>query len=549
MTNSLTSGLLGQMNLGSKLEKALGFNSGQIEDMQTFNKTIGGLAGQGVNYALGGDFTMNALNLSMLNINIEGERLEGGLFEVKFGRDGVSTAIGAGGVDMSLGTIASAMAGLGHWGKNIDIEEAAKRNGVADAATGLRGLYGFGDAIDKAELESVLKGKTKLLAGIGGEGAQTETIDGVRYITLNGVSGADTAEKKLALALTLSHEGRRDGVADENNKAETRTAVWAHTEMALRMLKDNATSSVMKAAINGSENLQKDLGAYMTAKMKGDDTIFGKYVDGTYDSSADYWKLIVNDDGSHEFKWDGHLNIYGEDGKMISHYRVLDAVIQSYGEGGFMNNGKEEIVWNGATISIDELRELQRYNHRIINYANKNPSTAATSLLNDGYMSYEEAKKSTEEIRERFSLFGVNMREHWSVRYVSNDMGNLVAAIGENTGDWIKESDKKNADEWFVDSFATNVINNITFEILRSRDSKYHGTGNFKWQSNENGNEQVFRNGEVETDPKYTGTFNFGLNGIDHFFLDFLPYQIWGNSPDDMNISWNRQIKKSGALR
>jgi hypothetical protein len=112
MTTSLTSGLLEQTNLGSKLEKVLGFNSGQIEDMQTFNKTIGGLAGQGVNYALGGDFTMNALNLSMLKINVGGERLEGGLFEVRFGREGVSTAIGAGGVDMSLGTLIDSAGGF-----------------------------------------------------------------------------------------------------------------------------------------------------------------------------------------------------------------------------------------------------------------------------------------------------------------------------------------------------------------------------------------------------------------------------------------------------
>jgi hypothetical protein len=138
----------------------------------------------------------------------------------------------------------------------------------------------------------------------------------VRYITLNGVSGADTAEKKLALALTLSHEGR-DGVVDENNQAETRTAVWAHTEMTLRMLKDNATSSVMKAAINGSENLQKDLGAYMTAKMKGDDTIFDKYVDGTYDSSADYWKLIYDEDGNSFLEYDGLADIYDTNGNFL----------------------------------------------------------------------------------------------------------------------------------------------------------------------------------------------------------------------------------------
>jgi hypothetical protein len=54
-------------------------------NIQKFNKTVGGLAGQGVNYALGGDFTVNVLNLRMLGIDIKGGRLESGLFEVGLG--------------------------------------------------------------------------------------------------------------------------------------------------------------------------------------------------------------------------------------------------------------------------------------------------------------------------------------------------------------------------------------------------------------------------------------------------------------------------------
>jgi hypothetical protein len=79
------------------------------------------------------------------------------------------------------------------------------------------------------------------------------------------------------------------------------------------MLGDKATSSVMMSAINGNENLQSDLNAYAMAKMNGDDTLFDKYVDGAYDSSADFWKL--NRDGTLSF--DGNADLYDENGNLI----------------------------------------------------------------------------------------------------------------------------------------------------------------------------------------------------------------------------------------
>jgi hypothetical protein len=80
------------------------------------------------------------------------------------------------------------------------------------------------------------------------------------------------------------------------------------------MLKDGATHSVMMGAIDGSKNLQNDLGAYMMAKLKGDDTLFDKYVDKAYDSSADYWKLktVLDEDGnviSYAVDWDNRLDL------------------------------------------------------------------------------------------------------------------------------------------------------------------------------------------------------------------------------------------------
>jgi hypothetical protein len=109
MTSSFTTGMLGELNVGENVSKALGFTDVQVKDIQKFNATAGGLAGQGINYALGGDFTLNVLNLSMLDMHVGDKRIESGLFEVRFGRDGVSTAIGTGGVDMSYQAVAASL--------------------------------------------------------------------------------------------------------------------------------------------------------------------------------------------------------------------------------------------------------------------------------------------------------------------------------------------------------------------------------------------------------------------------------------------------------
>jgi hypothetical protein len=79
----------------------------------------------------------------------------------------------------------------------------------------------------------------------------------------------------------------------------------------------------MKGLIDGNENLQKDLGAYMTAKMKGDDSIFNSYVDNNYDSSADYWKVIVKEDGSYKMEYDNSddITVTNENGDELASFK------------------------------------------------------------------------------------------------------------------------------------------------------------------------------------------------------------------------------------
>ncbi len=130
-----------------------------------------------------------------------------------------------------------------------------------------------------------------------------------------------TREEQLMLGLTLQHEAYRDGIdnGEAGQIAETQRAVLGHTEMAIRMHDDKRYTKTVGAMIGGSTNLQNDFTAY----FQGADT-FNKYIDASYDSSADYWKVLDNGN----IMWDGNLDLFDENGKLLRRY-------EGSGNGGF----------------------------------------------------------------------------------------------------------------------------------------------------------------------------------------------------------------------
>jgi gas vesicle protein len=102
-------GLAGGAPDGSKLKTLVENAPGGTTAMSNF---LGGLAGQGVNAALGGDFTLNVLNLGFL-ANTGNQTLDSilssGLLELHLGKDGTTMNIGTGGADASIGTVASVL--------------------------------------------------------------------------------------------------------------------------------------------------------------------------------------------------------------------------------------------------------------------------------------------------------------------------------------------------------------------------------------------------------------------------------------------------------
>ena len=299
---ALVTNCLGEMNLGTKVEKLTGkdgktilntihtkvdgFNFSQIGSIQNFNSLVGGLATSALSYGLTGEATFNVLNISNF-----GAGASCGLLEVSVGNDGVKTRLGTGGTDVSVGTLLSAISGIKNLGMNEKIKKAAQENNMAQSATALRMLYGFGDDKGLELLDDVLNKRASLAVGSDPGNAQTILESSKRTVYLNGYKKDMTREEQLKLGITLGHEAYRDGVKGDEltQKIETRNAVAGHTDMMTRMLGDSMYAGTLSSIIAGDRNLQLDL----IARSLGDD-VFNDYVDNCYDSSADYWKVKLD---------------------------------------------------------------------------------------------------------------------------------------------------------------------------------------------------------------------------------------------------------------
>ncbi|MEE1211858.1 MAG: hypothetical protein UHO11_05110 [Treponema sp.] len=393
---ALVTNCLGEMNLGTKVEKLTGkdgktilntihtkvdgFNSSQIGSIQSFNSLVGGLATSALSYGLTGEATFNVLNISNF-----GAGASCGLLEVSVGNNGVKTRLGTGGTDVSVGTLLSAISGIKNLGMNEKIKKAAKENNMAQSATALRMLYGFGDDKGLELLDDVLNKKVSLAAGSGPGNAQTILENSKRTVYLNGYSNDMTREEKLKLGITLGHEAYRDGVKGDEltQKIETRNAVAGHTDMMTRMLGDSMYAVTLSGIIAGDRNLQLDL----IARSLGDD-VFNDYVDNCYDSSADYWRVVtdkngnitnVQDDGDYE-----HFNVYDENGKKKGRFdndgTSLTKQIADLGNGSQSQSDINYLMWHDWGLDYQEGKGWYAVDEKG-SYQEKNTVTSTEKII------------------------------------------------------------------------------------------------------------------------------------------------------------------------
>jgi hypothetical protein len=228
MASSFVSTGLKAINSGIDLEKIDGHNVLDQGNLQKFNGLIGSLAGQGVNYALGNDFTLNVLNLSLLTQN---DKYSSGLLELHLGNNGVNMNLGTGGANVSIDNLVAAYEGTQLWNLNTKIINFGKEHNF-NALTSLRLQYGYGDDRQKKQFWDILNDEV-LLNTDDKDRTITETMineDGKRVIYLAGYEDNMSRRDQYFLGAVLGYEAYRDGYAvgqtDANGERYTKESLF-----------------------------------------------------------------------------------------------------------------------------------------------------------------------------------------------------------------------------------------------------------------------------------------------------------------------------------
>jgi hypothetical protein len=280
MTGTAASSILNSGNIG--------FTGKMFNDGEKLNNLAGGLAGQGVNYALGGDFTLNLLNLDFFTKNTDTDM---GLLEMRLG-GGIGMNFGTGGVNIGPGVFYSALDGLETWGVNTRLLFSGQEESKAYASQ-LRTLYS-GSETNKVEYRNILAGKTDVVEG---NNNFTQSVYDPQTDVKTIYLGKDAVNdgSRFGLNVMFSHESYRDGVTGSlsGQEEETARAVYGHAATALALLKTYGL---------GSLDLYMTLESMVieTAKGTPDTNLVNSILD-SYDDSADYWKLVRNEEGKWEW--------------------------------------------------------------------------------------------------------------------------------------------------------------------------------------------------------------------------------------------------------
>ncbi|UCF99097.1 MAG: hypothetical protein JSV89_06055 [Spirochaetaceae bacterium] len=279
-----------------------GFSIEHIADVRSFSQLAGALTQTGLEYALTGQTILNLADFSMFGLTMNDRILSGGFLELRLGGEQPQFALGQGGVDISPTAVADAATGSDTWFESMRIrgydlfgawETAEDYQGYSSVGTSMRSLYSFSDTEGQELYEELLSGAAKLLVGFSDASGQTQLIDESKQIQMATLGDYWNRNSRLMGGVVLQHEAHRDGVTSDAlaQQLETRKAVRAHTEMALKVAGDYDFSF-----IENDPNLLRDVVASRIAAVTGDE-FFAAYVDKLYKSEQADWYSIE--------KWSG----------------------------------------------------------------------------------------------------------------------------------------------------------------------------------------------------------------------------------------------------
>ena len=491
--------------ISSRLSGYLGEDKLAAEQVASF---AGTLTDAGYELATTGKAKFNVLNLSSFcDAHV-------GLLEMNIGGEGPIFEIGTGGYDISKERVEKALESAYILKEDNRIRHSSDFS--KDNKITMRALFSEGKIQEQVgKLYNMLLDNTASVkyGDLAGALAYTSSdSQGSHNIILDLIPSNKVADQ-LKTAVILAHEAYRNGKDDGISQIfETADAVVGHAKMAYDILSSGLSYSDFAL-------IKDEVKSIIGGNIK--DLIVNAICN--YASGGDYWRIIEDN----KVAWDGNLNLYQENGDLLYNYLALKTALQSGVESvsGVSRDRLFDIVWKNTLLEMAGKKADGTYT-----------SKAAEALLDDGYMSYDEAINALSDAACK--TFEVpDVFQHYSARIVANDTGLLEKIF----------SSQDMLNKWSDRSQPVQYLNGVKATLLPDSKSVFHispeDKATYKWVLDD-GRELVIgerKDGTkyVQTDDHYLGTYNMANpdKPVEHAVKDVFPYALLGNTPDDSSIA------------
>jgi hypothetical protein len=325
------------INSGAIGEKLIGFSNLNKSDLSKLNNLAGSLAGQGVNYAMGEDFTLNLLNFGLFTSFTDGKLkdVNVGLLELHLGRDGSSMNFGTGGANVSFENLAAAFRGAQVWNVNNRISNLTENNAFDAIYT--YALYDYEDIEQEDQSWDILNEGTEDVTDAGGSffpeattiAEKTLLDDDLNNTTIVATDKTEltsslqedsvstvlptTVDKSIAKEQANTLSEKKEDAKDESQIQSAKQGFWSRLLSIAKNTVSSALGSVKSLFVSSSKTLPStynDNGPFLT--VPGGD-------------SLDFFNSIMNEDVMWQYSLEKNKEY------MCNKY-VRDMILSKYGK-------------------------------------------------------------------------------------------------------------------------------------------------------------------------------------------------------------------------